>query len=165
MPTTKFDSKAESTVFELLPDGDYPFQIIAADFGISKGPKVAGSEDMDLKVAFYKDGTFEKKIAQWTEGFIFHPSCEWKLSVFTKCANMLIDGQPPDHGADIEYSPDTVVGLRGWATVRNKPSQTDKEKRYNYVASWLTNKAKIPRAPVTAPAEAPAQPQDDPDWT
>lgn len=160
MPTVKFDSTAESTQFELLPDGDYPFEIVGADFGISTGPKTKGSENMELKVAFYKDATFQRKAAQWTEEFIFHPNCEWKLSVFTKCANMLVDGKPPSHGVEIEYTESTVIGLRGWATVRNRASSADAQKpaeerrRFNHVAAWITNKEKLARAVVkTAPSE------------
>lgn len=158
MPKASFDSKAESTQFETLPDGDYPFEIIAADFALSNGPKTNGSETMELKVAFFRDGKFEKKIAQWTETFIFHRSTEWKLSVFTKCANMLVDGKQPDHGLEVEYTAQTVLGLRGWATVRSKPGKNDPTKSFNYVAAWLTNKEKLDRAAVIQP-----QPGEDSD--
>ncbi len=148
MPSIKFDSKAESTQFELLPDGDYPFEIVGVDFSVSKGGKTNGSDVMEMKVAFFEDATFQKKIAQWTEDLIFHPNCEWKISVFTKCANMLVNGKPPEHGAEIEYTEDTVLGLRGWATVRQKAGQQDPNKKFNYVLAWLTNKEKLPRAHV-----------------
>jgi hypothetical protein len=164
MPKTKFDAKAESTQFEMIPDGDYPFEVMACDFSISTGNKTAGSEVMEVKVRFFKDSTFTKPMAQWTESLIFHPSCDWKISVFTKCANMLVDGQLPADGAEIDYTAEAVVGLRGWATVRNKPSTQDKDKRWNYVAAWLTTKEKLARRelhPDETPAGVPAGGDDE----
>ncbi|HYG22748.1 MAG TPA: hypothetical protein VEH04_08205 [Verrucomicrobiae bacterium] len=163
MPSVKFDSKAEFTQFEMLPDGDYPFEIVAVDFALSTGNKTNGSETMECKVAFFRDKAFEKKAAQWTETFIFHPSTEWKLSVFTKCANMLVNGKVPADGEEIEYTEATVKGLRGWASVRNKAGTQDKEKRFNYVAAWITNKEKLPRnTPAPIPFSEPVKSEEEP---
>lgn len=166
MPTLKFDAKAESIQFELLPNGDYPFEIVAVDVGISTGRKTGGSDIVEMKVSFFADATFTKKRAQWTEDLIFHPSCAWKVSVFTKCANMLLDGKTPPDGAELDYSADTMIGLRGWATVgfdihsedKNKP--VIEQRRYNKVVVWLTNKEKLPRnTPEVDPfADEPSKP-------
>jgi hypothetical protein len=156
MPKSTFDSKAESMSFELLPKGDYPWQVVGCDFEISKGRETIGSDVMVLKVAFYKDDKFEHKLAQWSENLIFHESIAWKLNVFIKCSNLLIDGKPPEHGAEIEWTPELVIGLRGWATVGSRVHKDDvnkpeaEKRKYNQVVSWLTNKAKIPRAEVVA---------------
>jgi hypothetical protein len=159
MPSIKFDAKAESTAFELLPDGDYPFEVVAYDTSISTGAKTSGSEQMEIKVAFFADETFAKKRAQWTETLIFHPSSLWKLSVFAKCTDMrLPDGTVPGDGVDLEFSEATVVGLRGWASVRSKASTKDPAKRFNHVAVWLTTKPKLARREI--PAEE--MPVDEP---
>lgn len=156
MPKSTFDSKAESKTFELLPKGDYPWEVIACDFEISKGQKTRASDVMVLKLVFYRDDKFESKAAQWSEDFIFHESTDWKLNVFAKSGNLLINGKPPEHGAEIEWTPELVIGLRGWATVGQRTHHEDvnkpeaEKRKYNQVVSWLTNKAKIPRAEVVA---------------
>lgn len=159
MPKNTFDSKAESLEFQLLPDGDYIFEVVSVDVGISTGRKTAGSEVIDLKCQFFnKDG---KRLGQWTESLIFHQSCAWKVSVFTKCANMLIDGKTPSDGAEIDYSPETMLGLRGWCSVGHHSSATDATKVYNDVKAWLTNKEKLPRAHVAKPADPFAAKSED----
>lgn len=161
MPKSTFDAKAESTAFELLPKGNYPYEVIACDFELSKGPKTRGSDVMVLKLAFYRDDKFEKKAAQWSEDFIFHPSCDWRLSVFAKSANMLVNGTQPADGAEIDWTPELVIGLRGWATVgtrthgEDKAKAEDEKRKYNEVVVWLTNLPKLSRV------EAKAKPEDE----
>lgn len=145
MPKHTFDAKAESLEFTLLPDGDYTFEVLSIDTSIRNSGKTSGSDEVEMKCAFYKDAKFEKKIAQWTESLIFHESIAWKISVFTKCANILVDGKVPGDGAELDYCAETMVGLRGWATVRTKAGTKDPTKKFNYVAVWLTNKEKLAR--------------------
>lgn len=154
MPKSKFDSKAESSIFELLPDGDYPFEVTGCDFSLSTGGKTHGSDMMELKLTFFRNNTFSEKCGKCHETLIFHPNSEWKLSVFAKCANVLVNGQVPGDGVEIEWTAGLVLGLRGWATVRSKEGTKDKTKKFNYVASFLTNKEKLARAfpePVQEP--------------
>lgn len=159
MPKKIFDANAENKTFELIANGDYPFEIVGVDFGISNGGKTSGSDTMELKVAFFKDKTFETRVAQWTEYLIFHKTCEWKIDVFTKCANMLVGGKAPDHQTEVDYSEATLLGLRGWATVRSHVPDSDKNKpageqrRFNHVEMWITNKEKLARAAVSAGSE------------
>lgn len=160
MPKAVFDSKAENVSYELLPDGDYPFEVVGCDFSISTGPKTSGSEQMDIKCMFYKDGTFQKRLGQWTETLIFHPSCAWKISVFTKCANMLVNGEQPADGAEIEYTADSVVGLRGWATVGHRQDRNDKSKFWNHVVAWLI-KDKLAKRETQKPAAGASEVGDD----
>lgn len=146
MPKLKFDAKAESLQFELLPDGDYPFEVVAVDFSISKGRATAGSDVVELKLRFFSDKTFTKRRAQWTEDLIFHENCAWKVSVFTKCTNILVDGKVPPDGAELDYSESTMMGLRGWATVRTEEYEKNgQRKKANRVASFLTDREKLPR--------------------
>ncbi len=146
----KFDSKAEQATWQLL-DGDYPFEIIAVDTAISKGAKTRGADVREVKLKFYADATFTKPMAQWTEDFIDAENCVWKWSVFAKCVGfVLIDGQD----FDIDES---WIGLRGWATCKPQASQTDKDKKYNRVAVFITNKGKLERV------AAPAKPVEDED--
>lgn len=157
MPKSKFDSKAESSVFELLPDGDYPFEVVACDFTLSTGAKTRGSDQMELKLAFYRDAKFERKIAQWTETMIFHPNCEWKISVFAKCANVMVGGKAPGDGEEIEWTAGLVLGLRGWATVHSQEGTSERakaeHKRFNRVLAFITNKEKLERCIAAATTE------------
>lgn len=135
----KFDSKAENVVTQLL-DGDYRFEIVAVDSGISTGPKTRGSETRDVKLKFYADAEFTKPLAQWTEDFINADNCVWKWSVFAKCVGM-------EFGEGEEFDiTDRWIGRRGWATCKPQTSTTDKDKKYNRVAVFIVNKQRIPPA-------------------
>lgn len=146
----KFDPKAEQTAFQLL-DGDYPFEIVAVDNAISKGAKTKGSDVREVKLKFYTDTTFTKPMAQWTEDFIDAENCVWKWSVFAKCVGIVLT-----EGQDFDIT-EQWLGLRGWATCKPEASTstaaTDKERKYNRVAVFITNKGKLERAPVQAPKD------------
>jgi hypothetical protein len=142
----KFDSKkAETPVYELLT-GDYPFEIVAVDSGISNGPKTKGCDTREVKVKFFADKTFVVPRAQWTEDFIYHESTEWKVFVFSRCV-----GLDPKDGEELDID-DSWIGRRGWATCRpeatsnkdNIDQETGKPKRYNGVAAFITNREKLP---------------------
>lgn len=161
MPKSTFDAKAEPIIFERLPDGDYPYEVTACDFELSKGQITRGCDVMVLKLVFYRDDKFEKKAAQWSEDFIFHPSCDFKLNLFAKSSNLLVGGKPLEHGAEIDWTPELVIGLRGWAKVGSRTHGDDKAKpesekrKYNQVVVWLTNLPKLARV------EAKAKPEDE----
>jgi len=148
MPSIKYNSKAEPLVFELLPEGDYCFEIVGFDLGISTGGKTKGDDQMELKVAIFKDATFTKKLAQWTENFQFSKSVEWKIELFAKCSGITIGGRIPNDGEEIEFTEDTVLGLRGHCTVHQNeytPAGSSEKKKNNRVSVWITNKGTIPR--------------------
>lgn len=157
MPSYTFTDQ-DNQVFELLPAGDYPFEIVGVDFGIQSGGKTNGSDYMELKVMLYKDASFQQKLAQVRERCIFHSSTAWKVDCFVKSANLLVNGKPPAKGQDIEFDADSVVGLRGWCHVKveDYKSKEGEAKKANRIGTWITNKAKLPRA-VSAPAEEPEE--------
>lgn len=149
MPKYKFGDE-ENQVFELIPAGDYPFQVVGVDFGIQNGGKTNGSDIMDLKVKVYKDGTYDHPLAQIFERLIFHKSCLWKIDTFVKASNLLVNGTSPAKDAEIDFNEDLLKGLRGWCTIKidtfKKADNT--EGKSNKVAVWLTNKPKLDRAPT-----------------
>ena len=147
----KFDSKAESQVFEHIT-GDYPFEIAAVDQGISTGAKTRGSETREVKLKFYTDATFTKPIAQWTEDFINSENCIWKWSVFAKCVGITLND-----GEEFDIT-ESWIGRRGWASCKPQASQTDTTKKYNRVVAFLTNKGALT---ASKPAPAPAAVEDD----
>ncbi len=145
----KFDSKAESQAWQLL-DGDYPFEIVAVDSGISTGQKTRGSETREVKLKVYQDATFAKPLAQWTEEFINFETSVWKWSVFAKCVGMVFGD-----GDEFDITP-TWCGRRGWATCKPQADRNDATKKYNRVAVFLTNKGQL--APVVKVAEKEDEP-------
>lgn len=142
----KFDSKkAETPIYELLT-GDFPFEIVAVDNGVSKGQKTNGSDVREVKLKFFADKTFTVLRAQLTEDFIYHDSTEWKVFVFARCV-----GFDPKDGEELDIGT-SWVGRRGWATCRpqetsnktNIDPETGRPKRYNGVLAFITNKEKLP---------------------
>lgn len=139
----KFDSKAEQSPWQLL-DGDYPFQIVAVDSGISQGAKTRGSDTREVKLKFFADKTFTKAIAQWTEEFINYETSVWKWSVFAKCVGLdFADGEEFD-------ITERWIGRRGIATCKPNADRNDASKKYNRVAVFITNAEKLPPAPAEA---------------
>jgi hypothetical protein len=158
MPTYKFTDQDNQT-FELLPAGDYPFEVTGVDFGIQSGGKTNGSDYMELKVTLYKDATFAQKLSLIRDRIIFHPACAWRADCFVKSAALTVDGQPPAKGQEIEFNDEAVVGLRGWCSVKveSYKNKSGEDAKANRVAVWLTNKPKLPRAVEVATTE----PTDD----
>jgi len=151
MPKKAFNPKAaDAPQFTLLPDGDYCYEVTSINVGIRNSGKTNGSEEITMKLAFYEDATFTKKMGQFSESLIFHDSIAWKIDAFTKSAGMLVDGQVPGDGVEVDYSTETMIGLRGWATVSHEQGMTDKTKTYNRVKAWISNKELLPR---NVPAE------------
>jgi hypothetical protein len=148
MPKTTFKTP-EPPLNERL-NGDYPFEVVGCDFGIStsKG-KTNGSETMELKLKFFRDATFAQPLAQWTETLYFHESCDWKVHQFMLAANLQVNGRLVQKGDDVEFTEYLVIGLRGWATClpeKDKSNATDdagRVKEYNRVRAFITNKQKL----------------------
>lgn len=151
----KFDSKkAETPVFELL-NGEYPFEIVAVDSGISQGAKTKGSDTREVKIKFFKDKSFAEPKAQWTENFIYHADTEWKVFVFSKCV-----GFTPRDGDEIDIDP-SWIGRRGWAKCEPEKDKDETKKddngqvrRYNRVRVFITNKEQLAPNPEAAKAAA-----------
>lgn len=133
----KFDSKAQQVSNEQLK-GDYRFEVVAVDTGISQGAKTRGSDVREVKLKFFADEAFTKPVAQWTEDFINYETSLWKWSVFAKCVGVkLTDGEEFDIDA-------SFIGKRGWATCEPKASQSDPSKKYNRVVAFITTKQIAP---------------------
>jgi hypothetical protein len=137
MPSFQFQDSDNKT-FEVLPPGDYIAEVKGVEFGISRGAKTGGSDDMTLKLAIddHPGATIE-------ETLIFHESCGWKIDTFVKSMNLLIGGKPPAKGDPIEFTEPMVKGLRGWVTVKNEPGRKDPTKLFNRIAVFITNKEKL----------------------
>jgi hypothetical protein len=154
--------------FTVLPKGKYQYEVVGFDLGISNGAKTNGNDTMELKLLFFVD---DIKAAQWTETLIFprddkdcitkeqkdtNQFLRGRVNMFTKSANMLIDGQPPAKNQEVEYTAETTIGLRGWAQVDQKAGTKNPEKKFNYVDIWLTGEEKLARnVPAAAEEENP----------
>jgi hypothetical protein len=148
MPKTTFKTP-EPPLNERL-NGDYPFEVVGVEFGISTSAgKTRGSETMELKLKFYRDATFAQPVALWTETLYFHESCDWKVHQFMVAANLQFDGRLVKPGDEVEFTDHTVIGLRGWATcapekdTRGNTDESGKVKEYNRVRAFITNKPKL----------------------
>lgn len=148
---------SEELNFELLPAGDYAFKIMDAEEGIQTKGKTSGSEFIAVKIAIGKGG---KIAAQWTEKVIFHDSIVWKTDGFLRCINF--NGGNMAKGEQVEITPETVVGCRGWAhvVVDKYTNASGEEKEINKVGSWLSSKGVLERDMQLAQTKFPVQPVD-----
>jgi hypothetical protein len=162
MPKYRFGDE-DNQSFEIMPAGDYPYEITGVSFEIQSGGKTSGAEVLELKVKFFRDITFETPLAQFTERLIFHKTCLWKIDTFVKSSNMMVNGSVPSKDQEIEFTESEIVGLRGWATVRvEKYKKTDgSEGTSNKVAVWITNKPKLARRSKIDPEDVPTAQNDD----
>lgn len=147
MPTFTFGDS--DNTFEILPAGEYPFEIIGADSAMVSSGKLAGSEKLELKVLIYTDPTFTAKRTLVHESLIFAQSCFWRIDTFVKAANLLVNGHPPRRDDAIELTPETVVGLRGWCRLKIEEydsKKTGKKEQTNRVDIWMTDKPKLAAA-------------------
>jgi len=134
----------ENTPQEIIT-GDYPFEILDAEFSICKGKKCSGSDQIDLKLMAYADDTFTTKLTQIWETIILHPKCQWRLDTFLKSANLLIDGKPPVKGQAINFCPEIIAGLRGWASFAPESDNKTPPTMRTKVKVWITNKSRLER--------------------
>lgn len=147
MPTFTFGDS--DNTFELLPAGEYPFEVISADSAMVASGKLAGSEKLELKLMIYTDASFAAKRSLVHESLIFAPSCFWRIDTFVKSANLLVNGHPPRRDDAIELTPETVVGLRGWCRLKIEEydsKKTGKKEQTNRVDIWMTDKPKLAAA-------------------
>jgi len=174
MPKFTFTNE-EVPSFELLPIGNYAFEVIGVEIGLGS-KKTANNQVVSLKCRFFAliqnvaakttIADWTKPIAQWTEKLtipIPREDCLGKESVdaniffggrcnmFVKCA-----GMAADVGQELDLSEETVMGLRGIAYVGHyKPTQgSHVGETFNQVKTWRTDMPKFQRnTPVAAPEE------------
>lgn len=133
----------------LIPAGEYRYEIVGVDCGIISGGKAAGADYAELKLAIYGDAAFSDRLAILRDALILNAKCAWRADTFVKSSNLLVRGEPPQLGDDIEFDLPTLEGLRGWCHVGVRKYQR-KDGTYgeaNEVRTWITNKEKLPRAP------------------
>lgn len=156
----------DNQAFTLLPSGDYVFEVKAMECGIQSGSgKTSGSPFWEFKLSLTKPGNDELRGSVY-EKLIDHPSTGWKIDTFVKSS-----GVAPAVGAAFEFDEQAAtdsgcvwidpIGLRGWCHVNveeyTKQGETEK-RRKNKVASFLTDKPKLPRIEREQPVSAPPPP-------
>lgn len=133
------------------PPGDYILRVLSYDKKLSKGAKTAGCELYELKIGVEKNGAV---VSELYDNLIDHDSCHWRWDVFLKSCGIKINkGESytfdADDAAQQEIRHIEIRGLRGWATIGMKPSQTvGQPSKFNEVVSWITNREKL--APMVA---------------
>jgi hypothetical protein len=146
----------QDNIPQFVEPGDYAFEVIGFECGISAGPKTRGSRQTTVKIKLEPSG------AHIYETLIFAQSMGWKIDTFVKSTGIAVPiGQMPE-----ELKPDNerlLIGLRGWCTVfideyKNPNSQAPAKKR-NRVSVWITNKEKLQRRPPPPPEDI--EEQDD----
>jgi hypothetical protein len=165
MPRYQF-SDEENLQFELLPAGEYRFEVISASQSIvNSGGPANGSERLEIKIRIEDDQGNRR--AQWTEQLIFHSSCAWKIDTFVKASNFLVDGASPRKGEDLDINESNIRGLRGWCYIGVEEYTKNGVKRQaNRVKTWLTDKPKLPKHaidPTDVPRTVPAFDSGDDD--
>jgi hypothetical protein len=143
MPTHIFGDK-ENNSFELVPDGDYEFEVVKCDFEISAASDTNGSEVMKLSLSLSgKPGT------NIMDKLTFHPKWDWKVDTFMKCC-----GMKAQKGDQIEFTEQTVLGLRGIAKicVKGYKKRDGSQGTANNVACFYTDKQKLPKRSIQIPA-------------
>ncbi|HYE30260.1 MAG TPA: hypothetical protein VEH27_02425 [Methylomirabilota bacterium] len=164
MPKHVFtDQEGQSLV--ILKSGDYILEVVSAEQTISTGNKTRGCDQLELKLREQDTGALIYETL--TFGY---PALGWKIDTFMKSM-----GLHASKGEEVELTAESVIGLRGWATVRPDKYVNSQgvEKENNKVAAWITTKDKFPKivkvdyfdqrktAPAQASAPVPAQAVDD----
>lgn len=143
MPT--FKGKENMPPQELLPKGDYPFEVVDWGRAISKGKSTRGADTYELKVRVNDTNTVY-------ETLIDHESTDWKIDCFLRCTGVELKvGQSFEFGEDPgQVNP---KGLRGWCAVvvdEYIPEGKTIAKKKNKIGTFYTDKPKIPRRVETA---------------
>lgn len=156
MPVFTFED-SEPKSFELLKPGKYRGNVAECSFEISNGPSTRGSDVMKITIDFvHGDGVVPVR-----EQLIFHPSCVWKLDLFAKAFNLLIDGKPPVKGQAIDWSEIIVIGLQGWVMIGpSTPKPGGNGKTYNEIRSYLADEPKLPKLEMQRIEQAEQGPDD-----
>lgn len=141
-----------------VPEGDYVFTVTEFNQAISAGGKTAGATKYELTLEVeLKDGARGPRVF---ENLIDHSATAWKIDTFLKSAGVtLAKGEAFEFNvADAEASGARFVeplGLRGWCRLVVEEYPANSGKRRNKVATFYTNKAKLPARVIEAPrAEA-----------
>jgi hypothetical protein len=136
-----------------VPEGDYVFCVTEFDQGISAGGQTAGCTKYELTLEVeLKDGArgprvFENLIDDSHRGG--QSKCAWKIDTFIKSAGVTLP-----KGAAFEFNADDAasngahhvppLGLRGWCRLVVEEYPANSGKRRNKVATFYTNKPKLP---------------------
>jgi hypothetical protein len=144
--------------FELLKHGsEWPFEIVNSETAIApqNAGKIRGCDQTELRVKFFTDATFTKPVGMWTENLTFpHDGTDadtaqflrGMINAFIKCT-----GIASGPGVEVDLSPKSVTGLRGWAKVKVRRYERKGEEKgkgtgeANQVSNWLTDREKFPR--------------------
>lgn len=148
MPTFKYTNQPNKK-FELLPDGDYLLEIVAAEPKISQQAKYRGSPQIEMTFRT-PDG------AEFSEWLTFHEELNWKVDNFLTCFNYGVK-----EGQEIDVTPEGVMGLRGYCAVGHYESS--QKKIFNQVKVYYTDKQKFTRAFSPTQPEA-ASNEEAPPW-
>jgi len=152
----------DNQTFVLHPPGEYQFQVVAYETGLSMGAKTRGSPMWELKILI------EQKGGHVFESLIDHEACSWKIDTFLKSTGVVIAKGSAfefDRAASISMGCTWVnpVGLRGWCHLiveEFTPQGATSPKKKNKVGAFLTDKPKLPRI-VAVPPAATAEIVDD----
>lgn len=146
MPSFNYTDE-EVPQFELLKLGEYPFEVVGFDSGLSNKGRTNGCETATVKVRFFRDEKFDTPIAQWSERLTFPQTRDSDLNkflsgilnMFVKCTNM-----QATVGEDLEINEDNCIGLRGIAKVKQE-KRNDNGELTNRVDRWITTGKKFAR--------------------
>lgn len=137
----QYKAKSEKEIAEqqLLPRGEYDFEIQAATDAVS-GPnsKTPGTEMIKLNLAVYSESGSKRFVRD-----ILHPAMEVKLRHFAETVGILAQ-----YEAEEPFVADELVGKSG----RVKLKIVDKDDGYppkNEVADYVKPKAKAAAQPMT----------------
>lgn len=141
--------------FELVPDGDYEFEVLSVERGYFNGSaKMAACPVAKVQVRLLDD----ERGAHLFERFMLSSKVSWKISDFFKCIGM----RRVDAGKDEKLKMDWTgaVGRRGVLTVGTREYNG---KTYNEVKKWHKPAQAAQQAsaayqpPQAVPAHAPVQ--------
>ncbi len=141
--------------FELLKPGDYAFEVIGYEAGLSNSGKTSGCEIVTLKLKLFSDATFSKPVAVLSDRLTFPGTggrdldrfLNAQLNMFAKCT-----GLAGAVGEAIEYSEAACVGLRGWLRVKQVKSEKTGN-MMNRIDFFRTDKGQIAKVvQMAAPA-------------
>lgn len=129
----KFNDKPERK--PLLPPGDYRVEVIAVEYGISKGKATGGSDTIELKLKVMDEGN------TIYDTLILHQDTDWRIDQFLKATS----GAQKDQKFNL--SENFLVGLRAWATLKEDKytNSVGVEKINNKVVRYIVDKP-VPRA-------------------
>jgi hypothetical protein len=166
MPKAVFTDQEHKT-FELVQKGDYRFEVTGVKLTVGERDwgklQVKGKQVIEAELTILKGDTNEQ-VGRVYDDFPFGvKELQYKLDTFAKSTDMRMEnGELPKKGEALDFSEETLLGLRGWATVGvrdyNKTELIDskpvvKTKQANEVERYITNKPKIARNAPTPQAE------------